>query len=206
MRGKSFDSLLSGSRLGTLLRWARARRCPCAEADGEARSTCEVCKGRGRYYDAWSDNFRAGFLGQDSQTLMNMLKQMGGTADVGDAVLVVPSNAPCYANIWEHDRIQLVDSTDTVEWTVTPSSPLRLPPNAVPVGAVALSADGKSVVSVPFPTVRPDGRIMVSVSTVLTFRVSRLYEVARELPRVRGFDHGSQPKKVSLKRVDWTVR
>ena len=206
MRGRSFNSLLSGARLGTVLRYARAHRCPCAEGDGEALQTCKVCRGRGRYYDQWSDGFRAGFLGQDSQTLMNMLKQMGGTADVGDAVLVVPSNAPCYASIGTHDRIQLVGATDIIEWTIAPGSALRLPPKATPISARVISADGESVQAVPFPPIGTDGRIAVAVSTTISFNVARLYEVSRELPRVRGFNDGNQPKKVALNRVDWTVR
>lgn len=206
MQGRAFNSLLSGRRLGTLLRWQRARRCPCTAVDGESNPKCGVCSGRGRFYEDWSDEFRAGLIGQESKTLMQLLKQMGGTVNVGDAVLVIPSNAPCYDNINTFDRIQVVDATDTPEWVLVPASPVRLPPTADPIDAFVLAADGKSVVPVPFPVAGADGRISVAVATTIRFRVARLYEVSRDLPKVRGFNDGSQPKRVALVRVDWTVR
>lgn len=206
MRGSSFNSLLSGRRLGTLLKWQGAHRCPCTGVEGESDPECGVCLGRGRYYDAWSDEFRAGFIGQETRTLMQILKEMGGTVSVGDAVLVLPCNAPCYDGIGFGDRIQVVGATDTLEWTVLPSDKLRLPPSTEPLSAKVLSTDKASVVPVAFPVAGSDGRIQVSVTTILQFRVARLYEVSREMPKVRSFEMGQQPKRVPLVRVDWTVR
>lgn len=206
MQGRAFNSLLSGRRLGTLLQWQRSRRCPCTVADGESNPKCFVCLGRGRFYEEWSDEFRAGLIGQESKTLMQLLKQMGGTVNVGDAVLVIPSNAPCYDNIGFGDRVKVVDATDTVEWVLTPGASVRLPPTATPVDASVLAADGKSVVDAAFPAPDAEGRISVAVSTAIRFRVARLYEVSRDLPKVRGFNDGFQPKRVALVRIDWTVR
>lgn len=211
MLGRSFNSMLSGRRLGTLLRWQRAHRCPCASTDGEADQSCGVCFGKGRYYDAWSQEFRAGFLSQDSQTLMQMMKQFGGAVSVGDAVVVIPSNAPCYEGIGTFDRIQLVNSTDTIEWALAPGTPVRLPPGAEPVSATVRNANRTATLPTAFPVPGTDGRIQVAVPTTIQFRVARLYEVSRDLPRVRGFDSGQdtgsqQPKRLSLSRVDWSVR
>ena len=206
MRGRSFNNLLSGRRLGTLLRWQKAHRCPCANREGSADQNCGVCNGSGRYYDPWSDEFRAGFIGQDALGVVQMLKQMGA-AEVGDAVLVVPLNAPCFNDIGQSDRIQTVNSTDTVEWILNPGSPVRLPELAEPVEAVVRTPDGNSVVTVPFPAPRADGRLAVSVPTLIRFRAARLYEVApANLPKVRSFGEEPQPKRVALARVDWTVR
>lgn len=243
MRGRSFNSLLSGKRLGTMLQWSKAHRCPCASAEGEADRECGVCAGRGRYYDEWSDAFRAGFLGQTSNTLMQMLKQAGGTVDVGDAVLVLGSDCPCYDSISTNDRIQVVQSTDTIEWTLAAGGQgVKLPVHTEILGITYRSNDGKEVkdgiLSVEQPatagdptgvdtgiltlpkgadwglggtplsvgTIKLSGKIVVTRPAVLRFRACRLYEVARELPQVRGFEDGFQPKKVQLKRIDWTVR
>lgn len=212
MRGRSFNSLLGGRRLGTMLKWARSHRCPCASSEGEADRACQICLGRGRYYDEWSDEFRAGMLSQDPQSLAQMLGQLGGAvADIGDSVLVIPSDAPCYNDIATHDRIQVVNTTDTLEWIVTPGSPVRLPASAELIRATVRSSDLKSIVDTPFPTPGADGRIYVAVTTTLEFRVARLYEVSKDLPRARAFDDSQNdsskmPKRVSIKRVDWTVR
>lgn len=205
MLGRAFNSLLSGRRLGTTVKWARAHRCPCAAVDGEADSKCAVCLGKGRYYDEWSDQFRAGFLGQDSRSLVNMMKEMGG-GTVGDGVILISENMPCYEDIGMFDRVQVVDSTDTLEWVLVPGMGVRLPPTAEPLSAVVRSVDGASVQDAPFPIPGEDGRISVAVATTIQFRVARLYEVSRELPKVRGFQDGRQPKRLALVRVDWTVR
>jgi hypothetical protein len=163
-----------------------------------------VCKGNSIYYDAWSLPFRVGVLGQDSKALLNLMKQMGGIP-VGDAVLVIPSNALCYLTMGEKDQFQITAETDSVEWTLTPGTRIKLPENAVPVGAVVRSFDGQSTVPAPFPTVGADGKIAVSVPTTLSFKVSRLYELLQDLSKVRHFGD-NMPKKVSLKRLDLTLR
>lgn len=206
MLGRSFNSLLSGHRLGTELKWARSHRCPCSAIDGETDAKCAVCLGKGRYWDPYSESFRAGFLGQDSRTLMSLMKELGGVSTAGDAAIVIPENAPCYDDIGTFDRIQVVDATDTLEWVLVPGAGVRLPQTAQPLSATVKSVDGTSIVDTDFPLPGTDGRITVSTPTVIQFRVARLYEVSRELPKVRGFDAGRQPKRLSLVRVDWTAR
>jgi hypothetical protein len=163
-----------------------------------------VCQGNSFYFDAWSLPFRVGVLGQDSKSLMNLMKQMGGEA-VGDAVLVVPSNALCYETMSERDQFQITAITDVVEWTLTPGTRVKLPPNAVPVAAIVRTSDGLSTVPTSFPTPDADGKITVAVATTLSFKVSRLYELLLDLSKVRHFGE-NMPKKVSLKRLDWTTR
>jgi hypothetical protein len=73
------------------------------------------------------------------------------------------------------------------------------------VEAYVKASDGLSTIPTTFPTPDGNGRVAVSVPTVLRYRIPRLYEFVRELPRVRTFPVGL-PKKVGLKRVDMTER
>jgi hypothetical protein len=204
MIGRSFNSLLGGRRLGTLLRWQRVHHCPCAIDEGEADQSCKVCSGTGRYFDAWSEPFTAGLVGQDAQSMQNITQR---TEDgvIGDSVLVLPSSALCYADIAFMDRIQLVNTTDTIEWVLSPGPGVKLPSGCTVLKASARSVDGTAIVDVPIPVPGPDGRITVLVTTTVRFRAARLYEVLRDLSKVREFGIGL-PKRIPLKRIDITVR
>lgn len=199
-----FNRLLTGT-LSSNLRWQKANLCPCIKPGGDADQTCAVCMGSGRFYNAWSGNFRAGFIGQDSRSLAAIMQKMG-PGEVGDAVLVVPITAPCFNDLGPRDRIMALDVTDLEEKALTPSTPaFTLPPGIIQVGAYIKSTDGLSTVPTAFPTPDSNNRVQVSVTTVLRYRIPRLYEIVRELPHVRTFP-ARLPKKVSLKRIDMTER
>lgn len=203
MLSTPFNRLLTGTLSSTMVRW-KSSLCPCVQSDGSADQSCGVCGGLGRFYGAPSAVFRAGFIGQDSQSLKAIMQRMG-PGEVGEAVLVLPSTAPCYADIRGGDRIAVTDLTDEVDWAVTPSQPVTLPFSFVAGSAYVRTPDGAATTPVAFPTPDANGRVVVAVPTVLRFSIPRRYEVVRELPRVRTFGAGL-PKRLSLKRIDETVR
>ena len=204
MIGSSFESLLTGSMASEMV-WERAHRCPCTLTSGEVNRKCKVCGGEGWIWDAPSAPFRLGLVNLTAKALA-AIQQRFGPGMVGDATLSIPFSAPCWADAGERDRFLATKAMDRVEWTITPGTTIRLPMGSQDITARVISPDGASIVPVTSPAPDAAGRVNVAVSTVLTFRAPRRYEVMRDLSQARVFGDGRLPKKLLVKFIDWNVR
>jgi hypothetical protein len=201
----AFTDLLTGG-LSTVLRWQRGHRCPCLDDNGGVNPECAACGGWGTLYDEWSDEFRAGVTSVTAKAMENII-QRWGPGMKGAATLSLPYGSAPYADIGPDDRLVVVDDSirDTVEWSLTAGHAVALCPGTEIVSAHVLNSTKTSRVAVPVPTVDADGRITVTISTVVMLRIPRRFEVSADLPQVRGWAVGL-PKKVTVRLVDVSAR
>ena len=204
MFGSSFESLLTGT-LSSEVVWERSHRCPCITSDGSPNRKCKVCGGEGAFWDEASDRFRLGLVSLTSKALA-AIQQRFGPGVIGDATMSIPFSALCWADVGERDRFLEVSILDRTEWTITPGTTIRIPTGAQDVSAKVISMDGTSVVAVDPPVPDAKGRVSVAVTTVISFRSPRRYEVVKDLIQARSFGDGRLPKKLLVKLIDWTAR
>lgn len=206
MHGAAFTPLFDGP-LSSVMVWERAHRCPCTTSDGSADTACRVCFGKGRYWEPPSAPFRGALVTLSARAL-SALFQRFGPGVTGDATVSVLGDAPCWSAMGEGDRFTALRAVDAVEWSLAAGDRIRLPYGADGITALVRSHDRAGVVPVAPPTPGPDGRISVSVPTVLAFSAPRRYEVVRDLSQVRAFGTGpvGLPKKALVKMLDWSER
>jgi hypothetical protein len=200
----SFDDLLSTPDLGSRLIWAQARQCACFDADGGANVSCLVCSGSAYVWEDWSEEFRAGLVGLSGRQIAN-LSQRFGPGMVGDGTISLSQSAPPYSVATQRDRFVALDALDTFEWPLAAGVQVKLPVNGKLLEARLISSDGTSLVRCPVPVPDSNGRISVSVSTVVRLQAPRRYEVIADLSQVRSITLGL-PRKVMVKLIDVSVR
>jgi hypothetical protein len=201
--GSDFDDLLTGE-LSASVRWQPGVPCPCVDARGAADRSCPLCFGLGIVYQGLSVPFRCGLVSQTAKVRMAM-QQFMGPGMVGDSVLVVPYSAPCYQDIRDGDRIWDQRTEDRYRIILTPGTHRTLPFGYRDLTAQIRSSDHTQLLDVP-PPVLQDLRIAeVAVTTTLSFRAPRGYQVVADLSQVRSFGEGL-PRKLSLNLLDASLR
>ena len=205
MRGAVFLPLLTGT-LSSACVWERSLLCPCVQPDGYVDPTCQVCFGKGRYFDPPSSSFQCGVVNLSAKAL-EAIQQRFGPGMKGDSQMSIPFTAPCYAEINEGDRVAVTTAVDVVEWSLAPGDQIKLPFGYSGLDAKVRNPAGDTVLTTPFPVPGAGGRVTVTVPTALRFSAPRRYEVLKELSHTRGFSTGEGlPKKMLLSLIDWTVR
>lgn len=93
--------------------WRRAYACPCVSASsGAARDDCINCDGKGVIWQPEKD-CRLGFTNQSAQKAMRDF----GAFEMGDALLTLPSDEPCYA-AGRYDRFRNKNSTHSFSFNL----------------------------------------------------------------------------------------
>lgn len=200
----AFDQLLGTPESGSRLSWSSARRCVCFGQDGGNSISCPICSGEGYVWSEWSEEFRAGMTSLTGRQIEN-LSQRWGPGMVGDATISLPPSSPPYCVATPRDRFVALDALDTFEWSLVAGVQVRVPLNAVFAEARAKSNDGLSIVRVPVPIPDANGRIQVSVSTVVRITAPRRYEVVQDATQIRAIMPGL-PRRVMVKLVDVSLR
>jgi len=200
----AFDDLLSSLDFGSRLVWAQARRCACFDLDGGTNISCPVCSGSAFVWDDWSEEFRAGVVGLTGRQ-MEGLNQRYGPGMTGAASISMSQSIPAYSAATTRDRFVALDALDIFEWSLVPDVSVKMPLNGKLLEARVMTSDGMAMVRVPVPQPDANGRISVSVQTVVRLQAPRRYEVIDDLTQVRSLMLGL-PRKVLVKLIDVSVR
>lgn len=200
MHGDDFLDL--SYEFGTPVRWQRALPCPCTDVTGFSTTRCSVCGGHGFVYDVPSEPFFAAIIEQKASR-RQFLAQTMGEGEVGDSMLFLTSDAPCYLEVGVMDHFWALEAVTMRRVVLMPDSRLLLPPETRDLRAwVKLFPQVATLTEVPPPAPGGDGLVRVDRPTTLTFLAPKGYVVQKDVAQPRTFGQGGLPKRLPLKAVD----
>lgn len=183
--------------------WRKSWACPCVSPNsGAASTTCTVCSGAGRLWDAGVQTT----LGKTGSDAIKRWAQFG-MYDEGDTVMTVGSDSPAYA-IAAFDRVLMLNQTEPFSQAIVPGVNSRLKFPALSVDRV-FSIVSNALVDHPLPTVNPDGTFAWpgGAAPVGQYSISGRRRVEffafTAQPFDRPHEHGEPlPRRIVMKRFD----
>jgi hypothetical protein len=200
MDGSDFTQLLE--LYGVTVIWIEAFPCACILNTGQADRACPICLGKGRYYGDPSTPFEVSITNQTARERAAMAQTMG-PGEMGDGVLHIFEEAPCYSQIKSGDQIWDTSREEDRMVVILPGTRYRLPPLYKDLTAMIKEGDGLVRVAAPIPDA--NRVVSVNIGTRLHFLCPRGYEVVMDMPRIRTFGAGL-PKVFGIRLVDMSVR
>lgn len=201
----AFNKFLAG--IGQKISWRKSHACPCVDKNsGAAKSSCPVCGGKGRFWDAAV----GGVIGIASQKVQARWAQ-SGRYEAGDAVVVIPENVACY-DAGKFDRFTMLNSTDRFSLPLTRGAPSeRILFQVEKVDRVfSLTNGGLPLVEWGIPTVAANGTLSWSSgapTTGVQYAIEGTkfseYYVFDNLPSDRNQHSGARlPRNAVLRNFD----
>lgn len=149
----AFNRFLAG--IGQRVTWERATACPCVDPhSGAARQDCPHCLGKGQVFSAAVPTV----VGVASQKVVKQWAALG-QYEMGDAILVLPSDSPAYgAGRW--DRFTMLDGADRFSRTLVRGRPNeRILDPVLSLERVFWYTTAGAVVEGALPAIGADGRM-----------------------------------------------